>query len=235
RHGSRRAAGRGGRRRRVPRPPHPAAGALHKPEPPHDRRRPCAAQRRAPTPDRAYRLRRRRARRCRRAGDLRGSSGSAGHGPGRGRASLPTAGRGHVAVDAPRHLGQTHCPRIGRDPTKRPSVVIVVGGEALVDLVDDHGVRRPVPGGGPFNTAVALGRLGVPVAYLGTLSRDDHGTLLARVLTEAGVDVSLIRRSDAPTPVAVVDRQNDGGNTYAFQLAGTSFTDLPAEAIPPLP
>src|SRR5262249_46649204 len=58
---------------------------------------------------------------------------------------------------------------------------------------------------------------------------------LARVLTEAGVDVSLIRRSDAPTPVAVVDRQNDGGNTYAFQLAGTSFTDLPAEAIPPLP
>jgi fructokinase len=113
--------------------------------------------------------------------------------------------------------------------------VIVVGGEALVDLVDDHGVRRPVPGGGPFNTAVALGRLGVPVAYLGTLSRDDHGTLLARVLIEAGVDVSLIRRSDAATPVAVVDRQHDGGNTYAFQLAGTSFTDLPPEAIPPLP
>jgi hypothetical protein len=31
--------------------------------------------------------------------------------------------------------------------------VIVVGGEALVDLVDDHGVRRRVPRGGPFNTA----------------------------------------------------------------------------------
>src|SRR5262249_51238272 len=115
------------------------------------------------------------------------------------------------------------------------SVVIVVGGEALVDVVDDHGVRRPVPGGGPFNTAVALGRLGVPVAYLGTLSRDDHGSLLSRVLIEAGVDVSFVRRSDAPTPVAVVHRQNDGGNTYTFQLAGTSFTDLPPEALPPLP
>jgi fructokinase len=113
--------------------------------------------------------------------------------------------------------------------------VIVVGGEALVDLVDDHGVHRPVPGGGPFNTAVALGRLGVPVAYLGTLSRDDHGTLLARVLIEAGVDVSLIRRSDAPTPVALVHRQNDGRNTYTFQLTETSFTDLPPEAIPTLP
>ena len=40
--------------------------------------------------------------------------------------------------------------------------VIVVGGEALVDLVDEHGVLSPVPGGGPFNTAIALGRLGDP-------------------------------------------------------------------------
>jgi fructokinase len=113
--------------------------------------------------------------------------------------------------------------------------VIVVGGEALVDLVDEHGVLRPVPGGGPFNTAIALGRLGVPVAYLGTLSRDDYGSLLARVLTEAGVDVSLVRWSDAPTPFAVVHRQDDGGNAYTFQLAETSFADLPPETIPGLP
>ena len=51
--------------------------------------------------------------------------------------------------------------------------MIVVGGEALVDLVGGHGQLSPVPGGGPFNTATALGRLGIPVAYLGTLSRAD--------------------------------------------------------------
>jgi fructokinase len=109
--------------------------------------------------------------------------------------------------------------------------VIVVGGEALVDLVDE----RPIPGGGPFNTAIALGRLDVPVAYLGTLSHDDYGSLLARLLAEAGVDTSLVRWSDAPTPLAVVHQDGNGGNTYSFQLAGTSFTDLPPETVPALP
>src|SRR4029079_16723445 len=113
-------------------------------------------------------------------------------------------GRGRFAVRAPRHPGQAHRPRIGRDHTGRPPLVIVVAGKALIDVVDDDGVARPVPGGGPFNTAIALGRLGIPVAYLGTLSRDDHGSLLARGLIEAGVDASLIRWSDAPTPSAVV-------------------------------
>lgn len=113
--------------------------------------------------------------------------------------------------------------------------MIVVGGEALVDLVDDHGLLSPVPGGGPFNTAIALGRLGIPVAYLGTLSHDDYGSLLARLLTEAGVDMSLVRWSDAPTPLAVVHRHDDGENAYTFYLTGTSLTDLPPEAVPALP
>jgi fructokinase len=113
--------------------------------------------------------------------------------------------------------------------------VIVVGGEALVDLVDEHGVLSPVPGGGPFNTAIALGRLGIPVAFLGTLSHDEYGGLLARLLVEAGVDMSLVRWSDAPTPLAVVHRHGNGGNSYTFYLTGTSLADLPPEAVPALP
>jgi fructokinase len=113
--------------------------------------------------------------------------------------------------------------------------VIVVCGEALVDLVEEHGLLKPVPGGGPFNTAIALGRLDVPVAYLGTLSHDDYGSLLGRLLVEAGVDMSLVRWSDAPTPLAVVHRHDDGANTYTFYLQGTSLTDLPADAVLALP
>ena len=113
--------------------------------------------------------------------------------------------------------------------------MIVVGGEALVDLVDEHGLHRPVPGGGPFNTAIALGRLGVPVAFLGTLSHDEYGGLLAGRLLEAGVDMSLVRWSDAPTPLAVVHRQDDGGNSYTFDLTGTALADLLPEAVPALP
>jgi fructokinase len=113
--------------------------------------------------------------------------------------------------------------------------MIVVGGEALVDLVDEHGLLSPVPGGGPFNTAIALGRLGIPVAFLGTLSHDEYGGLLAHLLLEAGVDMSLVRWSDAPTPLAVVHRHDDGGNSYTFYLTGTSLADLPPETVPALP
>jgi fructokinase len=113
--------------------------------------------------------------------------------------------------------------------------VIVVGGEALVDVVDDHGLLTPVPGGGPFNTAIAFGRLGIPVAYLGTLSHDDYGSLLAGLLTEAGVDISLVRWSGAPTPRAIVRHERNGENTYTFDLTGTTLADFPPDAVPLLP
>jgi fructokinase len=113
--------------------------------------------------------------------------------------------------------------------------VIVVGGEALVDLVDDGGSRRAVAGGGPFNTAVSLGRLGVPVAFLGAVSSDAYGQILTQLLHDAGVDTSLERRSELPTPQATVHRTDDGRNSYTFSLAGTAFTDLPVDLLPSLP
>jgi len=112
--------------------------------------------------------------------------------------------------------------------------MIVVGGEALVDLVEEGGVLRPVPGGGPFNTAIALGRLDVAVAFLGTLSGDDYGRVLAGLLEEAGVEMSLVRHSAAPTPLAIAHRHEDGETTYSFYLAGTCLADLPRDSLPAL-
>ena len=113
--------------------------------------------------------------------------------------------------------------------------MIVIGGEALVDLVDDGGSRRAVAGGGPFNTAIAFGRLGVPVGFLGAISRDDYGHMLAEQLIEVGVDTSLVRWSDAPTPRALVHRLQDGKNEYRFDLSGTALVDLTPEQLPVLP
>ena len=113
--------------------------------------------------------------------------------------------------------------------------MIVVGGEALVDLVDDGVSRRAIAGGGPFNTAVALGRLGLPVAFLGAVSRDAYGQILGQLLADAGVDTSLVGRSDLPTPRATVHRESDGRNTYTFSLAATAFTDVSVDRLPPLP
>ena len=113
--------------------------------------------------------------------------------------------------------------------------MIVIGGEALVDLVDDGGSRRAVAGGGPFNTAIAFGRLEVPVGFLGAISRDDYGHMLAEQLIEVGVDTSLVRWSDAPTPRALVHRLQDGKNEYRFDLSGTALVDLTPEQLPVLP
>jgi fructokinase len=113
--------------------------------------------------------------------------------------------------------------------------VIVTAGEALVDVVDDNGVPRAVAGGGPFNTAIALGRLAVPVGFLGTVSRDAYGRVLVEQLMAAGVDTSLVRWSDAPTPRAVVSRQHDGKHDYDFHLSGTALVDMSPGDLPSLP
>jgi fructokinase len=113
--------------------------------------------------------------------------------------------------------------------------VIVTGGEALVDLVDDGGALRPVAGGGPFNTAIAFGRLGVSVGFLGPISRDSYGQTLFQQLVAARVDTSLVHWSDAPTPRAVVHKQDDGKNAYTFELARTSLVDLTPNDLPALP
>jgi fructokinase len=113
--------------------------------------------------------------------------------------------------------------------------VIVVGGEALVDLVDDDGSVRPMAGGGPFNTAVALGNLEVPVGFLGAISRDAYGEMLSEQLVDFGVDISLVRRSDAPTARAHVRRERDGSTEYNFEVRGTSLADFSPADLPVLP
>jgi fructokinase len=113
--------------------------------------------------------------------------------------------------------------------------VIVIGGEALVDLVEDDGSSHPVAGGGPFNTAIAFGRLDVAVGFLGAISRDTYGQMLAQQLSDAGVDTSLVRWSDAPTPRAVVHRHGDGKHEFTFEIRGTSLVDLFPHQLPILP
>jgi fructokinase len=112
--------------------------------------------------------------------------------------------------------------------------VIVVAGEALIDLVERDGTLHPLPGGGPFNTAVALGRLGVPTGFLGRLSNDPFGELLVDLLKESGVDDRYVLRGPAPTPVAVVHTSEGGDAEYSFHLAGTAYADLTPADLPEL-
>jgi fructokinase len=112
--------------------------------------------------------------------------------------------------------------------------VIVVVGEALIDAHLDGEALRPHPGGGPFNTAVSLARLGTPCSFLGGISSDVLGQLLEQRLAAAGVDTGLLVRTDAPTPMALVD-VGGAEASYSFYLEGTAYQALDAATLPALP
>ena len=105
--------------------------------------------------------------------------------------------------------------------------MITVAGEGLIDLVVDHDGRvRARPGGGPFNTARTIGRLGLAPAFLGRLSQDSFGHLLRARLDQDGVTLAVPQLADAPTTLAVVDVDAAGAPRYRFYLAGTSSCAL---------
>jgi fructokinase len=111
--------------------------------------------------------------------------------------------------------------------------VIVVCGEALVDRIHTpDGAQHDVPGGGPFNTARALGRLGVPAAFLGHLSTDESGRDLAALLEEDGVSLTFATFGSEPTTTAVANVDSQGLAHYRFLVQGTSAPNLTAEMIP---
>jgi fructokinase len=105
--------------------------------------------------------------------------------------------------------------------------MIAVTGEALIDLVLDHDGRLAAqPGGGPFNTARTIGRLGAAPAFLGRLSQDSFGDLLRKCLTEDGVTLAVTLPTAAPTTLAVVNVNPAGAPRYQFYLSGTSASSL---------
>jgi fructokinase len=111
--------------------------------------------------------------------------------------------------------------------------VIVVAGEALVDRVHEaRGRVREVLGGGPFNTARALARLGTPVSFLGHLSSDARGQALRNALEAAGVDVSLVSTGPEPTTVAEAHLDGQGRAEYRFVVDGTAAPALTAATLP---
>jgi fructokinase len=111
--------------------------------------------------------------------------------------------------------------------------MITVAGEALIDLVVDHDDRvRARPGGGPFNTARTIGRLGLAPAFLGRLSQDGFGDLLRASLDQDGVTLAVPQPATAPTTLAVVDVDRAGAPRYRFYLAGTSSPALDYPLLP---
>jgi fructokinase len=116
-------------------------------------------------------------------------------------------------------------------------VAILVGGEALYDLVvTADGAIAAHPGGGPFNTARTIGRLGQPVAFLGRLSTDRLGATHERMLADDGVDLGCVTRTAEPTTLALASLDAIGAASWSFYATGTAAAGLtPQDALAALP
>ncbi|MDR1957257.1 MAG: carbohydrate kinase [Treponema sp.] len=115
--------------------------------------------------------------------------------------------------------------------------MIVCGGEALIDMVpvEMPGGKTgflPYPGGSPYNTALAVGRLGAPVQFLGRLSRDFFGDLLIQRLIQNQVGTDLLVRSCEHSTLAFVRLEAGREPQYIFYTEGTADRSLSPVDIP---
>lgn len=110
--------------------------------------------------------------------------------------------------------------------------VIVVAGEALVDLVVTNDGIVAKLGGAPYNVARGCARLGEPTALMASVSDDGFGRELAADLASSGVVDELLQRTGLPTTLAVAEVDERGAATYRFYTAGTSAPSLTPEVLP---
>lgn len=117
--------------------------------------------------------------------------------------------------------------------------MILCCGEALIDMlpVETEGGREafaPHPGGAVFNTAIALGRLGVGAGLLCALSQDLFGDRLGAALAASGVDTGLCPRVDRHTTLAFVTLEG-GEARYTFFDENSALRAMTPAELPPLP
>ncbi len=98
--------------------------------------------------------------------------------------------------------------------------MIVCCGEALIDFLprlskDGAPVYQPFCGGSVYNTAIALGRLGIPTGLFAGLSSDFFGDMLEEGLKASKVDLKYARVWDRPSTLAFV-KLSDGHARYSF-------------------
>jgi fructokinase len=99
-------------------------------------------------------------------------------------------------------------------------------GDALVDFlpvaaVDGRDALVPAVGGSCLNVAVGMARLGAPAGFVGGISTDLFGRMIADHALASEVDLRFATRSDHQTTLAFV-RTVGGEPHYAFYDEGTA-------------
>src|SRR5690606_10505128 len=124
--------------------------------------------------------------------------------------------------DAARGTGERRSGMLWAAPWRsREQCMFVVGGESLIDLVPVSAApgaeREALPGGSPFNCAIALGKVGARTGLLWPITGEEYGALLLAPLGGAGVVVLLRVRVAAPTTKAIVSFDEKMQASYVFE------------------
>ena len=117
--------------------------------------------------------------------------------------------------------------------------MILCCGEALIDFLprvgkDGAAVFQAFNGGSVYNTAIALGRLSVPVGLLAGISTDFFGDQIKAGLAESGVSLKYCRRKSQHTTLAFV-KLVDGHARYSFIDEASAARNLVKADLPVLP
>ena len=108
--------------------------------------------------------------------------------------------------------------------------LVVVAGEALIDLIIGRdGSVIPAPGGGQYNAARAIARLGGRVEFLGRIGDDWFGRLLRSKLEADGVGTSLAVDTSDPTTLVLAEIDEAGVAHYHWYIGDTTVPGLVAE------
>ncbi|MCL2007314.1 MAG: carbohydrate kinase [Treponema sp.] len=115
--------------------------------------------------------------------------------------------------------------------------MIICCGEALIDMIRTQipgsgDVFTPVPGGSPYNTAIAISKLGVAVKFLGCFSTDYFGEILVKRLRASRVGDELIVRSEQNSPLAFVKQLKAKEPEYTFYMENCAGPGLKQEHLP---
>ena len=103
--------------------------------------------------------------------------------------------------------------------------MIVVIGEALIDLIEDKstaGKYQAVVGGANANVAIALARAGAKQQLLARISGDAFGQKIRQRLVENKVGLDYAIAAKEPTSVAIASIGSSGGASYSFYVENTA-------------
>lgn len=116
---------------------------------------------------------------------------------------------------------------------------LITIGEFLIDFTANGvGALKSIraftknPGGAPANVAITNQRLGGKSLFITKLGNDSFGDFLFDILKEAGIDTSLVFRSnDYQTSLAFVALKADGNRDFTFYRSNASDLNITPEEI----